>query len=176
MIKIDPAFSWTIALSVALLFVIAVSHKLRDWSEFRQVVRNYELLPEALVSLAAGSLIALELGAAVLILMTATRPAGAAMSSGLFAVYAAAMAINLRRGRVNLDCGCLGAGRRQPIRWWMVARNLALAVVALSAVAQPTARALGALDAVTIGCATLTLAFLYAAQNLLQATRLPSAR
>ncbi len=176
MLQIDPAFSWTIALSVALLFVIAASHKLRDWSEFRQVVRNYDLLPDALVALSAGILTVLELGAAVLILVTATRPVGAAVSSGLLAVYAAAMAINLLRGRVNLDCGCLGAGRRQPIRWWMVARNLALAVVALSAVAQPTTRALGVLDAVTIGCATLTLAFLYAAQNLLQATRLPSAR
>lgn len=169
MALIDPAISWTLALSVAVLFGAAASHKLRDWKQFRDVVRNYKLLPDALVPGSAIALIALECGAAILILFVATRPIGAILSTCVLAVYAVAIAINLRRGRVNLDCGCLGIGRRQPVRWWMVRRNLAIAALALIAVLPMASRELTALDGVTIIGATLSLAFLYTAQSLLGA-------
>ncbi|HZF25880.1 MAG TPA: MauE/DoxX family redox-associated membrane protein [Steroidobacteraceae bacterium] len=171
--QIDPAISWTIATSVAVLFAVAVSHKLRAWNEFRVVVGNYQLLPAMLVPVVAGLSIALEAGAAALLVVNATRVIGGLLSSGLLALYAGAMAVNLLRGRVNLDCGCLGPGRRQPIRWWMVTRNIAIAIVALLAAIQPTPRALDALDAVTIAGAVLSLAFLYTALNLLHATPRP---
>jgi len=168
---IDPAISWTLALSVAVLFAAAASHKLRDWKQFRDVVRNYKLLPDAVVPLSAIALIALECGAAILVLFVATRAIGATLSACILATYAVAMAVNLRRGRVNLDCGCLGIGRRQPVRWWMVRRNLAIAALALIAVLPMASRELTALDGVTIICATLSLAFLYTAQSLLGVAR-----
>lgn len=176
MVQIDPVISWAIALSVAVLFVATASHKLRDWEQFREVVRNYRLLPEALVPLSAAILIALELSAAVLVLLVATRPIGAELSAGILAAYAVAIAINLRRGRVNLDCGCLGISRRQPVRWWMVGRNVAIAALALIAGQPVMSRELTALDGVTIVCATLSLAFLYTAQSLLGATTRPLLR
>lgn len=167
---IDPAISWTIAISLAVLFVSAAGHKLRDLGGFREVLRNYRLLPEILVPAAAVLLIALELTAVVLLLVADTRMAGALLSAGMIAIYALAMAINLLRGRVNLDCGCLGVGRRQPVRWWMVGRNVTLAAIALLAVPPMMSRELTALDGVTIACATLSLALLYTAQSLLGAT------
>jgi hypothetical protein len=85
------------------------------------------------------------------------------------------MAINLSRGRVHLDCGCLGFGRRQAIRWWMVGRNLTIAALALLAGEAMSARALTALDALTIVCATVTFVVLYTAQGVLAAVR-PSSR
>lgn len=169
MTLIDPAISWTLALSVAVLFGAAASHKLRDWKQFRDVVLNYKLLPDAVVPLAAIALIALECAAAIFVLIVATRSIGAILSAGILATYAVAMAVNLRRGRVNLDCGCLGIGRRQPVRWWMVGRNLAMAVLALIAGLPMASRELTALDGVTIIGATLSLAFLYTAQSLLGA-------
>ncbi len=167
--QIDPAISWAIALSVAVLFSAAASHKLRDWKQFRDVVRNYKLLPEALVPLSAVIVIALECSAAVLLLLIATRSIGAVLSACILVAYAVAIAVNLRRGRFNLDCGCLGIGRRQPVRWWIVGRNLALAALALIAGLPMVSRELTALDGVTIICVTLSLAFLYAAQSLLGA-------
>lgn len=173
---IDPVISWTIALSLATLFAAAARHKLSDPERFREVVRNYKLLQDAWVSLSAAILIALEVSAAVLVLLAATRPIGAQLSAGLLASYAVAMAINLRRGRLNLDCGCVGVGRRQPVRWWMVGRNAAMAALALVASQTMTTRELTALDGITIVGATASLALLYTAQGLLGAAARSQAR
>jgi len=133
------------------------------------VVRNYELLPDSFVSFAAGVLIVLEASAAALILVAASRASGAYLTATLLGVYAGAMTINLLRGRVDLDCGCLGVGRRQPIRWWMVSRNLIIGSIALLAAVEPTSRTLGAFDALAIIGTALSLAALYAAYDVLQA-------
>lgn len=176
MAQVDPVFSWVIALSVAFLFAAAVTHKLRDWTRFREVVRNYQLLPHGLVPVVATLLAALELCSVFLILPIATRPIGALLAAGLLAGYATAIAINLGRGRVNLDCGCLGMSRRQAVRWWMVGRNFTIAALAMIAGLPTVLRELSALDGVTIVCATISLAFLYTAQDLLRATARPLSR
>src|SRR5262245_39097598 len=171
--RIDPAISWAIALSIAALLAVAAAHKLRDWARFREVVRNYQLLPQRLVPLGAALAIALEVAAALMILATPTRPVGALLAATLLVGYATAMAINLARGRVHLDCGCLGIGRRQPVRWWMVVRNLVVAAFALVAGQPLIGRELIALDAVTIVCTAVSLAILYTAQNVLGAGARP---
>jgi hypothetical protein len=173
---IDPVVSWTIALCVATLLAVAAAHKLRDWTGFREVVRNYQLLPGRLVPFAAALSIALELGATLLILIAATRPLGALLAAGLLAGYATAIAINLVRGRVHLDCGCLGVRERQAVRWWMVGRNLVIAALALVAGQPLIERELSLLDAVTVVCTASTLAILYTAQNVLGAIARPQVR
>jgi hypothetical protein len=175
-LQIDPAISWAIALSVAALFAVAAAHKLQDWTAFREVVRNYHLLPQRLVPLAAAALVALELGAALLMLITATRALGALLAAALLTGYATAMAINLAHGRIHLDCGCLGFGQRQSVRWWMVGRNLLFAALALIAGLPVLERQLTGLDAVTVICTTATLAILYTAQNALAAAPRPQMR
>jgi hypothetical protein len=174
--RIDPAISWVIALSVAALFAVAAVHKLRDWARFREVVRNYQLLPHGLAPLGAATAIALEIASALLILAVPSRPVGALLAATLLVGYATAMAINLARGRVQLDCGCLGIGRRQPVRWWMVMRNLVVAALALLAGQPMIGRELIALDAVTIVCTAASLAILYTAQNVLGTGARPVAR
>jgi hypothetical protein len=166
---IDPAVSWVIALGIAVLFATAVGHKLNDWRRFQSTVANYRLLPNALVALAAAVVTALECGAVLCILLIETRSVGALLSAGLLGLYALAMAVNLVRGQVILDCGCLGITQRQPVRWWMVGRNLALAALSLIAGLPVGMRALTALDAVTIIGAALSLALLYATLNQLGA-------
>jgi hypothetical protein len=166
---IDPAISWVIALGIAILFATAVGHKLRDWKGFQATVANYGLLPGAVVPMAAAVVMALECSAVLFILLIETRSLGALLSAGLLGSYALAMAINLVRGRDILDCGCLGISQRQPVRWWMVGRNLAMAALSLIASGPIGVRALTALDAVTIIGATLSLALLYATLNQLGA-------
>jgi hypothetical protein len=80
----------------------------------------------------------------------------------LLLVYAAAIAVNLQRGRRDLACGCGGPNDRSPIAAWMVARNVALALLLGSAWVPWTSRPLVFTDAVTVvfGLATLALVYL----------------
>jgi hypothetical protein len=169
--RIDPAISCVIGLCVAALFATAAAHKLGAWRDFFATVSNYRLLPDVLVPLAAAVLIALEFAAAVLILPAETRSIGALLSAGLLVLYALAIAANLLRGRVDLDCGCLAMSRRQPVRWWMVGRNLLLAALSLVGNLPLAARMLTSLDALTIAGAALSLALLYAAHSHLSTVR-----
>jgi hypothetical protein len=73
------------------------------------------------------------------------------------------MAVNLRRGRRDVDCGCFGPARRRPISSTLVARNVALAAAALTVALPVQPRALIWIDAVTITAGVLLLALLYAA-------------
>lgn len=174
---LDPAISWILAASFALLFTAASSHKLADWRRFRATVASYRLLPAALAPAAAGVVVVLEAAVVVLLLTPPLRAAGAALAAALLIAYAAAMGANLARGRTNLDCGCFGAGRRRQVRWGMVRRNLVLAALAVPAALLPAGeRALAPLDGLTIGGATLALALLYAAHGVLGGLPRASAR
>ncbi|WP_328799163.1 MauE/DoxX family redox-associated membrane protein, partial [Sandarakinorhabdus rubra] len=49
----------------------------------------------------------------------------------LLLTFAAAMAINIGRGRRHIDCGCGHAGLRQQLGWGKVLRNVGLALALL---------------------------------------------
>ncbi len=76
-------------------------------------------------------------------------------------LFAAAMAINLRRGRASIDCGCFGSRLRQGISAWMVVRNLSLALLALSLLLPARPRELTVLDIATLIAVVATLTLLY---------------
>jgi uncharacterized protein (DUF58 family) len=60
-------------------------------------------------------------------------------AAALLMIFAAAMAINILRGRSHIDCGCGRSQLRQPLHWGMVVRNLLLAaLVAVHAVPPAT--------------------------------------
>lgn len=161
---LDPALSLTLALFLAGLLATAGVAKLREPLAFEGVVGNYRLLPAALVVPFARGLPVVELAAAACLLLPATRAPAAVVAALLLLLFAVAMAVNLARGRRDIDCGCHVGLTRQRIGWPLVARNLALAAgAALLALGGPAARPLAALDGVTVLAATLSLAFLYAA-------------
>ena len=113
---------------LALTFAIAAIGKLRHSGELLGVVQNYRLLPEWAVEPAARLLPWLELAVAVCLLFV--PPAGAAGAAFLLAVFAMAMAINLRRGRAHIDCGCGQSTLTQRLRWALVWRNAGLLALA----------------------------------------------
>ena len=157
----DPLLELTVAWSLAVLFAASTAHKVAAFGEWPGVVRSYRVLPGALALPAAGLLLiagALTAGALV---WPATRPIGGCAAAAQLILFAAAMAINLRRGRSSIDCGCFGSRLRQGISAWMVVRNLILALVALGMLLPAKPRELSVLDIATVIAVVATLTLLY---------------
>ena len=89
---------------IAVMFFAAGASKLRALGTFEGVVYNFRLLPELLV-----------------------RPFAFAIP---FAELAIAIAVNLIRGRTEIDCGCFNSELKQRLSGWLVLRNVALAGLA----------------------------------------------
>ncbi|HUL18097.1 MAG TPA: MauE/DoxX family redox-associated membrane protein [Steroidobacteraceae bacterium] len=156
---IDPAIGTLLAGAFALLFASAALHKARDLALFAQIVAAYGVLPGA-----AGLAWLVPLAEALVsagLLLPVTRWAAAATGSGLLLLYAAAMALNLLRGRRELSCGCGGPNERRPIAAWMVWRNLFLAGT-LRVVSLPwTDRPLQPVDLLTVAAGVAVTALIY---------------
>ena len=163
----DPVVDVTVRASLALLFLSATVHKLRDVARFRATVADYRLLPGPLVSLGALLLVVAE-GADVCALAVA-RWWGLAGAATLLALYAGAITVNLARGRRHLDCGCTGPALRRPISGWLVARNLVLVAVALAALGPVQIRAMVWIDPLTVVAATAAFAACWRASDHLLA-------
>ena len=160
----DPVLAVVLRGALALLFVVAALHKLRDRDAFRATLDAYALLPSALTAPLARAVPLVELVAALLLVVPRAAAVGASIAVLLLSVYALAMGVNLLRGRRDLDCGCMGPGARSPIGPELLVRNLFLIVVALVAGFAPIhARALVWVDFVTVPLAVAVLAALYAA-------------
>lgn len=156
----DPALGTLLAAGFALLFGSAAIHKLRDLAGFADAFAAYELLPAGAARL-AWLLPLLELAVAAGVLLGDTRAAASVAGSALLLLYAAAIGVNLQRGRRDLACGCAGPLERRPIASWMVWRNLALAAV-LTALLMPwSARPLQTADALTVGAGAAVAALIY---------------
>lgn len=166
--SLDPTLALTAALVLAAVFGAAGPPKLAARDAFAGVLANYRLLPERLVPPVALVLPCLEIAVAVGLLLPATRPLAALGACLLLLLFAAAMAVNLLRGRSDIDCGCAIGRLRERIGWPLVARNLLLAVAALLlVVGTPASRALGWLDGVTLMATVAAALLLHAAAGRL---------
>ena len=173
-LMIDPAVGALLLGAFALLFASAALHKLLDLRAFAEAFRAYEVVPPPLAR-AAWLVPLLELTVGTGLLAGGSRTGAAAAGAVLLLGYAAAIAINLARGRRELSCGCGGANDKRPIAAWMVWRNLALAAL-LAATALPWApRELRAADALTIGAGTAVAALLYMSVDGLLGRLVPQA-
>ena len=140
----DPLLDLTIAWALAVLFAASTAHKLVALGEWPGVVRNYRVLPQALAGPAAAMLLIAGAVTAAALFWPATRRIGACAAAAQLILFAAALTINLRRGRSSIDCGCFGSRLRQGISAWMVARNVGLALLALSSALARRDRAISA--------------------------------
>jgi len=127
---IDPVLYWVTSFCLAALWLCAALGKWRAGREFRQVLGAYKLLPLSLVPTVALLLPLLELCLALGLVVPVTHSMAALLSAALLLAYALAIAINLLRGRIHIDCGC-SLGKKQAISWWLVWRNCGLASLAL---------------------------------------------
>jgi uncharacterized membrane protein YphA (DoxX/SURF4 family) len=158
---VDPAIAALIVACSALLFGGAAIHKLRDLRRFDEIFAAYGLLPLAARLRLSRAVPLLEVLVAVGLLLDVTRATAACVGIVLLLAYAAAITVNLLRGRRELACGCGGPDDRRPIAPWMVWRNILFAIL-LSPVMLPwSLRALGLTDMVTIGFGTAACALVY---------------
>lgn len=180
---IDPLLFRIIALSFALLFLLAAAHKLGDRNRFRANLDAYQILPAALGGFAAAAIPLMELlvglGWLTLALSGAELLVIPLLSAALLAAYTLAMAINLMRGRSYIDCGCsfarensaTSANASQKISSGLIARNSILVALALSSMLPVSARALQSIDLFALCLATISLIFIYGAFNQLLMNR-----
>jgi hypothetical protein len=167
----DPVLTYVLARGVSLVLLVGAVQKIRDWNGFRTALGAYRLLPEALVMPAALALPVLEVIAGVALFSVPFRVPGAALALAVLLAVTAAVAINIARGRIDIDCGCGGVEGRQRLSWGLVVRNAVLmAAVALGAQV-PAARELGLIDHGTIVLASVALYGLYASASQLLANR-----
>lgn len=160
---LDPILIYACALALAAILATAATHKLRAPRWFAAQLEAYALLPQALLRPAARTLPLVEGAIAAALLLPASRAAAALAAGALLALYAAAIAVNLWRGRRDIDCGCAGPGESQPLRPLLLLRNAALLGLALFAGATPLARELGLFDGFVALAAAAVLLLLYAA-------------
>lgn len=158
---VDPAIGLLLVAAVALLFASASAHKLRDLRRFDEIFAAYGVLTPMSHWHLARAIPLVELAVAAGLVFDSSRAYAAAAGIALLAIYACAIAINLRRGRRDLACGCGGPDERRPIAPWMVWRNVVLALALVPALAPWTTRPLTFMDAVTVVFGVLTLAVIY---------------
>lgn len=158
---------------VGLVFLLAGAQKLGHRRLLPGVIANYRLLPAALVKPVSAVLPPAELILGALLLSGLMTEAAAPAAMGLLALFAAAMAVNLRRGRNEIDCGCGQSFLKQSLRWSLVARNTVLAVALL-----PSLAAAPATLSFVVAGASAGLAFflLYLLVNTLSALPRPDGR
>lgn len=167
---IDPLIGRAISAAFALLLLLAAWHKVTAGERFVATLGEYRLLPATWTRPVARLLVLVE-GVLGLAWLTGLAPGWiAALTAALLGAYALAIAINLGRGRVHIGCGCgLGAasGDDPSLSWWLVARNLALGAVAMTAVLPASQRELGLLDWLTLVFAVLACVALYSGASQL---------
>lgn len=144
-----------IAAGVLLVtFARALWHKLADFGVFAASVADYEIVPRAWAVQVAWGLVAAEAVVVLGLLAPFTREAAAASAVMLLSLYAFAMAANLLRGHVFIDCGCGTPG--QGLSWFLVARNVLLIGIAGLILLPMTSRQLALADVTVIALSVLT--------------------
>src|SRR5882724_2363886 len=124
---VDPVMAVRVMLGT--LFAFSASQKAISFKSFVQTVAAYELLPHGSARLFALGITVLEVAVCISFLGGFLSQIGASCAVLLLFLFALAMAINLRRGRSWLSCGCFGPGRNS-IKWQLVIRNLLLGALA----------------------------------------------
>ena len=170
---LDPAVGILITAGLALLLLTAAWQKLRSHTEFAAALAGYRLFPRALLPVLTWLIPCLEAAIAVGLLAPRSRLPAVLAGCALLLAYAGAVAINLGRGRLDLDCGCAGPNDRRPIAPWMVARNLLLAALLGVVTLRWSGRPLELTDALTIGGGLAAAGILYQALDTLLGQIMP---
>jgi uncharacterized membrane protein YphA (DoxX/SURF4 family) len=162
---IDPVIAMILRAGVGLLFLAGCWHKLWAFPAFETTLLNYGLLPPGAVRPAAGTIVAAEACAGLGVFVPAAATGCARLALLLLAAYTVAIAVNLARGRRDIDCGCMGPALRQSLNEWLLLRNAVLMGAAAALLLPRTARPLVPLDWATLGFGIAVSALLYIGAN-----------
>jgi Methylamine utilisation protein MauE len=152
-----------------LIFLAGAWSKLRARETFEGVVYNYRLLPEFAVRPVSYLLPVIELAVGLGVAYAPTRPYAVIGALLLLTVFNIAIAVNLLRGRREIDCGCFSSVLKQRLSTWLIVRNTVLMGLAawLAWGAPQTVPSMGWLDWLVGLAAALLVAFIYMTASLL---------
>ncbi len=117
-------------LLLGAVFLYASLDKIAHPAAFAQDVYNYQILPDALVHLAALVLPWLELFLGLCLITGFWLPGSVLAANGLLVVFVGALAFNAARG-LDIHCGCFSTGSAGPAtatEWVLLRDALFLAV------------------------------------------------
>lgn len=121
---------WVARLVVAGVFLFAAVPKLMDPAAFAEAIDNYRMLPSELSGPLALVVPAIELIAALALVLGPGRRGAALVAAGMLAFFIVGIGQALVRD-INIDCGCFGSAHESQASWLSVVRNVVL--IALSA-------------------------------------------
>ncbi len=98
---------WMLALALAAIFIYAAVLKIAEPAEFARAIKNYKMVPLALVNLMAVILPWWEISAGAAVLFPKWRKAAATILLGLGMIFAIAVLTAMIRG-LDITCGCFG--------------------------------------------------------------------
>jgi hypothetical protein len=153
-------------LAIACIFVLAAIHAMRDWADFSGIVEQYRIAPRRLALAAARILPPLELVTAAALPLPMTSTLGALLGLCLMTLFTVAVAVNLARGRVSIDCGCGGASG-QKLSTGLVIRNVVVMFGLFVALVAPARGVADGTTLIALSGASLALTVLYFAANQL---------
>ncbi len=167
MVLHDPIVNASAVALLCAILIGAALHKALDWMAFRETLRSYRIVPDAAVGFMALIVIAIEFSVVALLVLPGTRSLGAGATSLLLLMYSAAIAINLARGRTEIDCGCSWGGSGHGISAWLLLRNAALLPFAWLAGTLENPRMLGLGEIGLVAAAATCFFVLYQAADRL---------
>jgi len=127
--------AWSVRLAVAAIFLEAAQHALSERQEFAGILSAYRILPERLVGALALLLPVSQIAAALALMVPRATLLGAGLAVLLLLLFTTGIAVNLHRGRTDMDCGCGGDSQR--ISPALVIRNLVLMACVAGTLAAP---------------------------------------
>lgn len=118
--------------AVGAVLVGAGLAKLRNPRQFGSQIATYSIVPSSGSRFLGFTLPPYEVF--VGLAMIALVPIAALLSAVAFACFAGAIAVNLRRGRSDLICGCFGARGVRRISWSHVMLNVIASAVSITVI------------------------------------------
>jgi hypothetical protein len=173
---LDPAIGYLLISAFSLMYFEAAYHKWSGVQRFSAVLTSYQLLPLSATAVAALLIPCLESGVAIGLWLPSCRATVTLIGISLFILYAFAIALNLYRGRRDLDCGCSGPFDRRPIAPWMVVRNVVFAGLLATSQYPWQDRDWTPVDGLTVIGGLFILVVLYRTTDQLLSRVLPAAR
>lgn len=133
----EPVITAYAQVLLLIVFGTAGWSKLRSLEAFEGVVYNFRILPESIAGLFSRLLPVVEIAVAAGLVLPMTRAGAAAAALALLAMFCVAIAVNLARGRREIDCGCFSSTLKQHLGGGLILRNIVLAGLAGLLVWQP---------------------------------------
>jgi putative oxidoreductase len=122
----SPYLSLFFRLFLGVIFVYAGLVKIADPQGFAHALYNYHILPAWLINPLAICLPWVEMLAGASLLVGIMIPGGALVVSGMLAIFAVAIVVDLIRG-LDIACGCFStSAAAEPITWLYVVRDIFL--------------------------------------------------